>query len=480
MVYGDTSQDGRWYAGSAAALSFADFGSKPFADEIGNSPTFRLPLANTYAAPGNDTIDASQSGDPAWTVGLTAYGGGGNDTIRGSRTGDFLAGGSGDDTIFGQGGIDQIYGDSGVNVDVLSRTLTIPTVNRSLAPNADGLVAGADTLAGDGGEDVVFGDHGRVDQDVEEAVVGPNGYFRPAGPEKIQTTLRIDSLATVEPLNGVGDTISGNLGNDILLGGGGGDVISGNEGNDLVFGDFGRVDEGTTDVDVGMPLLPFSFPFPHPFTWTSIDTGAAQNGGADLIRGNAGDDIVLGGQAADRITGGEDDDDLIGGHNVAGGSDVGDFVDGGSGNDWIAGDNADILRTGSRVGPRFRVLSGDAIYDTLGNALVTAAPQADPNAANEERVGHALQPLGDRAGGHVRRRRARRRRRGRRHLRPARRRLDPGRRLGDRRPRRRSPSTWSRPACRSRTGPGSTATGATGSRATAAPTRSSAASARTT
>ncbi len=70
VVYGDTSQDGRWYAGSAASPSFDVFGSKPFVGVVGNSDTFRLPLANAFAAAGNDTIDASLSGDPAWSVGV--------------------------------------------------------------------------------------------------------------------------------------------------------------------------------------------------------------------------------------------------------------------------------------------------------------------------------------------------------------------------------------------------------------------------
>ena len=192
---------------------------------------------------------------------------------------------------------------------------------------------------------------------------------------------------------------------------------------------------------------------------------------------------MLGGQGADRITGGDGDDDLIGGHNVAGGSDAGDFIDGGAGNDWIAGDNADLLRTGTP--PRARAsacCSATAIYDALGHRPGRpAARQLDPNAANEERPVHAVRPQ-----------------RGRR---------PPGTfgddviaggadddvifgQLGD---------DWiqgdgsaiddngaitvdvrRRPASRSRTGPGSTATGATTSRATAATTRSSAASARTT
>src|SRR3954452_13755831 len=123
----------------------------------------------------------------------------------------------------------------------------------------------------------------------------------------------------------------------------------------------------------------------HPFAWTSIDTGAAQGGGNDLIRANDGDDIVLGGQGVDSITGGEGDDDIIGGHNVAGGSDTGDFIDGGAGNDWIAGDNADLLRTGSRLSDRFQRLLDGVIFDLDGKAQITGAPQLDPNTANEER-----------------------------------------------------------------------------------------------
>ena len=218
----------------------------------------------------------------------------------------------------------------------------------------------------------------------------------------------------------------------------------------------------------------------HPFTWTSIDTGAALGGGDDLIRAGDGDDIVLGGQGADRITGGDGDDDLIGGHNVADGSDGGDRIDAGAGNDWVAGDNADLLRTGSSLSPRFRVLAGDAIFDVDGDALVTAAWQLDPDSANEERAvrifNHSTAEAPGSFGSDV---------------------IAGGAeddvifgQLGD---------DWiqgdgsaiddagaitidvvATRAVASRTGPGSAATAAIGSRAAAARTRSSAASARTT
>ena len=101
-------------------------------------------LGNPFRSSGNDVIDARGCSSPARadaqlpTVGLTIYGGAGDDTIYGSQAGDHLAGGSGDDTIIGGRGVDHIYGDSGINVDILTRALTIPTSNHAApTPNAD-------------------------------------------------------------------------------------------------------------------------------------------------------------------------------------------------------------------------------------------------------------------------------------------------------------------------------------------------------
>src|SRR5207248_2937658 len=150
VVYGDTSQDGIWYSGFNDKLTQRVFGPKPFPHMVGNgTPIYIFPVANQYRFAGNDVIDASADfaapGVPNGslpTVGLTIYGGPGDDFIRGSQTGDFLAGGSGNDVIWGERGADQIYGDSGVNVQVITRQLDIPTVNTSVYPNHDSLVAG--------------------------------------------------------------------------------------------------------------------------------------------------------------------------------------------------------------------------------------------------------------------------------------------------------------------------------------------------
>src|SRR5262249_23256441 len=128
----------------------------------GSAPFFVFPLANPYQYSGNDILDAHlldliDSTSALRPIGVTMYGGPGNDMIIGSQTGDQLAGGSGDDTILGQRGQDHIYGDSGFNVNLITRELLVnvtgtgPSGYRpSLFKNKDGLAAGNDLLYGEG------------------------------------------------------------------------------------------------------------------------------------------------------------------------------------------------------------------------------------------------------------------------------------------------------------------------------------------
>ncbi|MFZ1880264.1 MAG: Calx-beta domain-containing protein [Gaiellaceae bacterium] len=288
------------------AISVADFPSGPLfpvasgatlpnqvkdlrtLNRLGNSaPFFVFPLANPFQYSGNDVIDAHllDVTDPTGAlrpIGLTIYGGAGNDTIIGSQTGDQLAGGSGDDTILGQRGQDHIYGDSGFNVDLITRLLTVAVVGNGPAgypaaqfKNKDLLAAGNDLLFGEGpgsatyattntvgnDDDIIFGDLGVVTQDVSGArdVTKPV----PATPQKISTTslgeqrsvlndksgntppaaqatlvsigvLNVDSKALS---NGGNDWIYGNTDRDLLVGGAGSDAIDGGIENDMLFGD---------------------------------------------------------------------------------------------------------------------------------------------------------------------------------------------------------------------------------------------------
>jgi hypothetical protein len=276
VVYGDTSQDGVWYSGHPYDVLGMEFGEKPFdpfpllPDGENEDDEWVFPLANPFTYAGNDVIDASAlfagvDSVALPTIGFTAYGGKGDDTIIGSQAGDHLAGGSGNDLIMGQRGVDHIYGDSGVNVNILTRALTIdavdnspkPTIDLDLirfinngttiepyaSPVADPLTAGRDVIHGDGpgsadGElgdfdDVIFGDHGEIIQNVAD----PN--LPPVLLQKIQTTTLNSILAinSVELQNGDDDVIFGNLDRDIIIGGAGNDMADGDEQDDLIFGD---------------------------------------------------------------------------------------------------------------------------------------------------------------------------------------------------------------------------------------------------
>ena len=149
VIYGDTSQDGLWYGGRTDATSRKDnlvLGAKPF-DQVGTADDlFRFPRANPFDNAGNDIIDArllfaGLTDAQMPSVGVTIYGGGGNDTIWGSQAADHIAGGSGDDVIHGQRGADLIYGDSGFNVDLITRTLFVPTIDGGYSDVALGACA---------------------------------------------------------------------------------------------------------------------------------------------------------------------------------------------------------------------------------------------------------------------------------------------------------------------------------------------------
>ena len=151
-----------------------------------------------------------------------------------------------------------------------------------------------------------------------------------------------------------------------------------------MFGDFGWVgaNSSTTSVDTASCRCAMAV---HPFAFVSVDTNDT-NGGNDSLYGDAGGDIILGQQGADTICGGDGDDDIIGGHNVAGGSDAGDTIGGGTGNDVVVGDNGEVLRTGSTISTLVRVARrrpplparpGHGTYYT--GCSVTGDSQANPN-----------------------------------------------------------------------------------------------------
>ncbi|MEG4104110.1 DUF4347 domain-containing protein, partial [Microcoleus sp. Pol17C6] len=346
---------------------------------------------------GDDSIDGNEGAD-------IALGGQGNDSITGGNADDILLGdngvvvrndGSADandiySTSPTAGGSDTITGDEGADIVVGGRVGDRIFGNQDndillgdggrITRNANDVVekiettfpdnGGDDTVEGNQGKDIILGGYAndRLTGNTEaDIILGDNGVLNYVVDNNPAT---LDLVTTTNPTLGGNDIIDGNEGDDIAFGGSAADIINGGDGKDLVFGDHGKVD--------------FSLPANQNFT--SIDTSITDKGGNDIIHGNADDDIILGGQADDLIFGDGGDDDIIGGHNVAGGTDGNDSIDGGTENDVITGDNAIITRRVDNISPRMRVLAGETIYDDAGNPLITANSQANPTTKTERNI----------------------------------------------------------------------------------------------
>jgi Ca2+-binding RTX toxin-like protein len=309
---------------------------------------------------------------------------GGADTISGNADGDLIAGGVQGDTLYG----DAAYAD--------------------LVPELDG----DDVILGDNGAFEWLSD-GRLSEILGIDIEANNPtlwakYGTSVADEDLTT---LDLVTTEQPNNGGRDTIYGDEGNDLAFGGTDLDWIHGDDGDeeaetlslnrDTMFGDHGR-------------LYPqFSvLPNINSRNFFAIDTGDGDGGEGDLMWGEEGDDVMLGQQGDDRMWGGTEDDDMIGGHNVSGGYDeltlpavqatlnppMNDLMDGGSGDDAMAGDNTIMWRRGDDLSPRFRTLNGTALYTTGPDmvdtivANVNAGAQSDPDDAigrDIELVDHA-------------------------------------------------------------------------------------------
>jgi hypothetical protein len=285
VLYGDTSQDGTWYAGRNHHVLGSHFGQKPF-DAFASLPAFTnedadwiMPIADLYKRAGNDTIIGNTlfaALDPGSlpTVGFVGYGGAGNDILFGSQAGDHLAGGGGNDGILGLRGNDIIIGDSGINVDFTNRAMRYATVDASPSPGLDPaqltngtfmrpapspmrdrMIAGADVLGGDSSgsapltdassADIIGGDHIIVTQNVADP------HLPSPLPQRIQTTGAVTSIVSTTPHNGQADVIAGNEGNDTIIGGPGVDNINGGgQAGDVIFQD------GTPMVAAAAPAVP--------------------------------------------------------------------------------------------------------------------------------------------------------------------------------------------------------------------------------
>src|SRR6185503_8868716 len=87
---------------------------------------------------------------------------------------------------------------------------------------------------------------------------------------------------TASGIGGGVDTVFGDDGNDIILGGIAGDFLHGNAGNDLVLGDEGEIDLVNLVLQKALSL-----------NYTT--------GGVDTITGDDGNDVLVGGALGDTL-----------------------------------------------------------------------------------------------------------------------------------------------------------------------------------
>ncbi|MEW6155800.1 MAG: calcium-binding protein [Verrucomicrobiota bacterium] len=312
-------------------------------------------MVYTLDAAGLSTLDLLETTDPTLGTDDQLFGDAGEDVLFGGAGCDELSGGTEDDVLIGDEA--QMVLNNG---EIQEITSTDPSFACEDILNGDDgsdvIVGGSgrDTIHGYAGHDVLFGDNGRVE------------YLLDGNPDTL------DLAVTIDPNNGDDDVLYGDDGNDLVFGGTAKDTIYGGSGDDVVFGDHGRVD----------------LQQPSATNFLSIDTGAADGGHDDVIYGDDGDDILIGGQGNETIYGGAGDDDVIGGHNAGGGIDqlgdpnsINDRLDGGTGNDFVVGDNAIVTRRGDAISVRIRLLSGATLYTSTGAANVGTVSQAIPTGA---------------------------------------------------------------------------------------------------
>jgi trimeric autotransporter adhesin len=277
---------------------------------------------------------------------------GGNDQISGDAGDDLILGGAANDTVTGNTGRDFIAGDNANVILTSSVVQRIETIDSSVSGNdtIDGN-EDSDFILGGSGNDVITGGADLAD----DVLLGDNGLI-----VRADGSTQANDIVSLDTVHDGLDTIVGNGGNDIILGGGAADQIAGNEGNDLILGDHGYITRNATDV-VELVL--------------STET---DRGGNDVMTGDAGDDIILGGAANDMIHGNGGSDFItgdsaqvtlpagvvtrietvtpaIGGNDQIFGDDQPDFILGGAGhdvidagvdvaNDVVLGDNGVIVR----------------------------------------------------------------------------------------------------------------------------------------
>ncbi|WP_343717301.1 calcium-binding protein [Inquilinus sp.] len=354
--YGDDYLDG--YSGNDQL--YGGYGDDYIDDRIGDSGVYSGDAGNDNIYIGHDTA-----------LGLTTYiyGGGDDDSIRSDGNGEhYMDGGSGDDFVYRNGvGNDRLYG--GTGDDEIRAGEGSDQVDGGDDEDRCSGDEGNDTIAGGAGDDQLYGDAGSdrltggsgVDYldggaDGDVYVVGaqdfsPAGVFldeireyADGGIDAIEGALSLSlSLAgfeTIENLvlveydpasslsgtgNGLANSISGGVGNNVLSGLAGNDSLAGFDGDDVLRGgsgadrllggngaDTASYWESATGVTANLTTGKGAGGYAQGDTYFEIEhiTGSQ---GADLLTGNAGANTLHGEGGNDVLRGGAGGDSLDGG-----------------------------------------------------------------------------------------------------------------------------------------------------------------------
>lgn len=296
---------------------------------------------------GGDDVLVGKAGDDKMKGGSgddILDGGTGNDIMKGGAGNDRFVAGEGGDLYDGGVGIDLVdftASSFGVSVELLLMTDTFDGLQRAYRgiENIDGSAFG-DTLEGDGadnhfrglgGKDYLKGGDGN---DILDGGEGDDQIYFDAGADQLLGGNGYDTLVYEKAASGA--VI------DLATGSGGGSAAGD------TFSGFERV-------------------FATKFVDTVVGTGAAETffgeGGNDKLFGNDGNDILFGGAGLDDLFGGANDDWLVPGSEVA----EADFVNGGSGNDWVDYDDAaGAVTVNLRTNLGSGLAAGDT-YDSIEN-----------------------------------------------------------------------------------------------------------------
>lgn len=363
-----TPAAGREYAGRTTILFGRDF----------NRDSTSKATDSSGLLPPTDTDEVFTGSTAADFI----AGAGGADLIRGGNEDDTVAGDDGADTLLGNQGADRL--DGGGGADRLTGGIGDDTVQGGLANDDVMGDAGADLLSGEGGDDTLLG--GRDNDELlgglgadslrgdggDDTLVGADGadiLRGSAGIDDLQGGAGNDLLLGEDGL----DFLSGGDDNDTLIGGGSGDSLSGQGGDDLIFSDsFDTVSggDGNDTLSGGGGLV----------SGDAGDDSIVGTGAFDVLDGGVDSDTLFAGGDNDVLIGGSGNDFLFGddGDDQAFGDAGNDDLRGGAGNDFLAGgDDADTVFGDLGNDTVSGEAGGDRLFGRGGDDLVDGGAGAD-------------------------------------------------------------------------------------------------------